>query len=542
MRKQLFLLSTFVIIALSSCTTNNPRKKRSSSVESQISSISATTNETSAISNISNTSDSSTTKPFTNSSSIIPTPKILSNIEVSNFKASFELNDEFIFGGIVTAIYSDSTREDVTTKAKFLGFDSTTLGTKQITVSYTYELVTKNCHYDIVVSEKQTDLGKQKISYILNYINEHQIALNQSKIGVDQTTHVSFDGLALEKFDLFKTTKSFGLDISYRYKVLLGDETGIIVCASNSASGSLYDKVSDYAGKNTSKYTISGYLSVYLGHPEIVVEKCTYNPDLNVTCNPKALAKDIISLSSFYNIAKTNFYNCAGHGYGDLYTVTSVTCFKYESDGQHQKFYYFTDGTQYLKTIAQNISASISEGKTYNITGTISIQNYGAAMRILSAESTNETALNALNYNYRTMSLSNLRKTLNAPQDDTLTRYEDLTLNKSYFYKYNGFLTAVEKSGTLYISFGDEYYGENFLSNTIISDSAEHYNKYAISMITNDNFWNITDDEASKFNPFYNDYVCENVNLELGYLAENFEFRSGRIFWKITLLPNYIPA
>jgi len=545
MRKQLFLLSGLLVLALGACSKTTPKKKSSSvPVPTSESSVAPSTSTTSKTTTPQPTSSSTTTKPIPSSSStsVAPVVKTLTSISAAGYKSIFEKGDAFSFGGVVTATFSDASTSNVTSESSFNGFSSEEIGTKTITVSYTYNSVTKTCEYTVDIVEKQTDLGKQKISYIINYINEHPIALNQSKVGVDKTTKVSFDGLALEKFDLFKTKKEYGLDISPRYKVLMGDDTGVIVATSTDADGSLYSKVGDYAGKDTSKYTISGYLSVYLGHPEIVVESCKLDSTLSVTCNPKALSKGNKTFSEFYDIAKTNFYNCAGHGYGDIYTVTNATCYKYQSDGQHLKFYYFTDGKQYIKAIAQNVSASISEGNSYNITGTVSIENYGAAMRILTAESSGSAAITPADYEYKEMSLSNLRKTLNAPQDDTDKRYEDVTLNKSYLYKYTGYLTAVEQSGKLYISFGDSYYGESFLPSTGIADSYEHYTKYAISMIKNDNFWNVTEEQAAKYNPFYNDYLCENASLELGYTAENFEFKSGRIFWKILLLPNFIPA
>lgn len=543
MKKQLFFLSALSVLILSSCNPSSPKKRKSSSLEPT--STSATDYSTSGTSLPH--SSSSQTSVITSSSatrtsdtSITPKPKILVNIEVSGYKSVFALNEEFYFGGIVTANFSDSSTDNVTNESNFSGFDSSTLGLKKITVSYTYLNETKYCYYNIEIIEKQTDLGKQKISYILNYINEHSLELNESKIGIDETTKVTFEGVALEKFDLVKTTKKFGLDLSHRYKVLLGDETGIIAAASNGASGSLYDKVSDYAGKDTSKYTITGHLSVYLGHPEIIVDTCTYNQDLNVNCDPEVISKGKINLSEFYNLAKTNFYNCAGHGYGDIYTVKGLTCYKYESDGQHQKFYYFTDGQQYLKAIAQNVSASISEGNSYDITGTISLKNYGAAIRLLTAKKSTDAIVQPSDYVYREMNMTNLRVSLNAPQDDTMTRYEDLTINKSYFYKFNSYLTAIEKSGKFYVSLADGYYGNTYIADGSLYDTAEHYKKYAIGKIGNDNFWNVTEDEMSRFNPFYEDYINEDNTIELGYTAELFEFKSGRIFWKVILLPNFI--
>lgn len=543
MKKQLFFFSLLSILVLSSCNPSSPKKRKSSSLEpTNTSATEFSTSDTplpqSSSSLTSILPSSSATR--TSDTSIIPEPKALSRIEASGYKSIFALNDDFAFNGTVTAYFNDLSTTNVTNEANFFGFDSSSLGLKEITVSYTYLTETRTCSYNVEIIEKQTDLGKQKISYILNYINEHPLKLNESKIGIDETTKVTFEGLALEKFDLVKTTKKFGLDLSHRYKVLLGDETGVIVATSNDVPGSLYNKVADYAGKDTSKYTITGYLSVYLGHPEIIVDSCTYNPDLNVKCDVEEISKGEINLAEFYELSKTNFYNCAGHGYGDIYTVKGLTCYKYESDGQHQKFYYFTDGNQYLKGIAQNVSVSISEGYTYDVTGTISLKDYGAAIRLLTAKKSSVAVVEPDQYVYREMNMTNLRASLKAPQDDTMTRYEDLTINKSYLYKFNSYLTAIEKSGKYYVSLADGYYGNTYIADGSLYDTADHYKKYAIGKIGNDNFWNVTEEEMARFNPFYEDYINENKAIELGYTAELFEFKSGKLFWKVLLLPNFI--
>lgn len=62
--------------------------------------------------------------------------KIVTKIEISDYKTTFYVGDTFSFGGTVTAHYSDGTSTNVTNKASFSGFDSSKSGTKTITVSY----------------------------------------------------------------------------------------------------------------------------------------------------------------------------------------------------------------------------------------------------------------------------------------------------------------------------------------------------------------------------------------------------------------------
>ena len=106
--------------------------------------------------------------------------------------------------------------------------------------------------------------------------------LNASKIGVDMEHKVTIRAFAAQKFDLVKTKSSFGLDKSAPAKVLFFDESGYICAASNggSSGNTLFGKVGDYAGKDGSYYEVSGYLSIYLGKPEIYVPE-TFGIDIN---------------------------------------------------------------------------------------------------------------------------------------------------------------------------------------------------------------------------------------------------------------------
>ena len=77
----------------------------------------------------------------------------LSSISLSgSYKTAFVEGDEFSFGGIVTANFSDGSHTDVTNNATFTGYNLTNIGNQTVTVSYTYKNVEKTKTYSINVA------------------------------------------------------------------------------------------------------------------------------------------------------------------------------------------------------------------------------------------------------------------------------------------------------------------------------------------------------------------------------------------------------
>ncbi len=76
----------------------------------------------------------------------------LDSIIVSNANTVFDIGDEFEFSGSVTANLNNKDSFDVTNECSFSGFDSSTSGYQEITVSYTYLGVTKYDYYDVYIT------------------------------------------------------------------------------------------------------------------------------------------------------------------------------------------------------------------------------------------------------------------------------------------------------------------------------------------------------------------------------------------------------
>ena len=131
-----------------------------------------------------------------------PTPDpVLVSIAVSNQKTEFYVNDEFSFGGVVTATYDSGPTKDVTSKAPSSSPDMTSVGTKAVTVTYTEGEVTKTISYNIVVKEAPTT-GTQ-----LTFVFSEK----SSETGTDQWPTGSSEAASTQTYTLNSTDYTFAL-------------------------------------------------------------------------------------------------------------------------------------------------------------------------------------------------------------------------------------------------------------------------------------------------------------------------------------------
>ena len=81
------------------------------------------------------------------------TDKTLTSISVSGHTTSFNVGDDFSFGGTVTATYDDESTKDIPEEnVTFSGYDMSTAGDQTVTVSYTEGGETKTTTYNITVN------------------------------------------------------------------------------------------------------------------------------------------------------------------------------------------------------------------------------------------------------------------------------------------------------------------------------------------------------------------------------------------------------
>lgn len=81
---------------------------------------------------------------------------VLVSITISDQITSIDRGSEFVFGGTVTANYSNGSTADVTSSATLNGYDMSNSGTYTVTVSYTENDITVNATYELTVNKAWT--------------------------------------------------------------------------------------------------------------------------------------------------------------------------------------------------------------------------------------------------------------------------------------------------------------------------------------------------------------------------------------------------
>ena len=378
-----------------------------------------------------------------------------------------------------------------------------------------------------------TDLGVMTIKEVKEYIAAHPILTNTAGIGVDYTTKVTIKAFALSRFDLVKSKSSFGLNVSYPAKVMMGDATSYIACASNNGDGStLFGKVDKYAGQDTSRYEVTGYLSMYLGQPEICVpdKSFTWNEKLDITRNDEAYVEKDITIAEYFTLVKDVKYNCAGHGYGGFYKIKNVTCYHYDAGSN---FYYFTDGNQIVKVIKDTLVCSV--GLNYDIIGSLSTANYCPALRGLKATQVSGDKATIDLSKAEELTATNLRK-IETSQDDTDKRFDNFVLSFGKIYKATVYIGLVVENYKYDTVFTDTYLGESAKTGRDASGAS------GCIFVQNENFSGAELDELEKYNPYYADYALENTTIDVYYIPYYLRYSSKKPIWKVFLLPETFPV
>lgn len=374
-----------------------------------------------------------------------------------------------------------------------------------------------------VPADEVVDFGLKTISEVRE-LCKNVTELNSFGIGVNMKAKVTIHGLALAKYSLVKTSAKYGLDVSMPYKTFFGDETGFIACASPSTNdgNTLWGKVADYAGKETSTYEVTGYLSMYLGQPEIYVPGKTYSYDssLNIKCDVSSFSKGDISFDQFYDKAKAIKYNCAGHGYGDVYTVKNVLCYE-----NRNSVYTFTDGHKFMKVIKGN--CTFIEGKTYDITGYVTTQNWSPAITALKATVVETVVSSPSSGDAIETTISDFKK-IQASQDDTTARMDAYIDGFKNLYKASVYASYYTVNGKFYVTVSDNYYS----SNLELTSRTTAQNTWGMVDIANDNYWNVSESQMWNYCPI-GDYINEQEKFDIYFMPYQQEYLSKKPVWKI---------
>ena len=385
--------------------------------------------------------------------------------------------------------------------------------------------------------DKVIDLGKKSIKeareLCSTYIKETD--LNVSKCAVNKNYKITIEGLAIYKTDLVKTKASYGLDISPSQKVILGDETGYISVASRE----LLNKVSSYIGDEQSSYSVTGYLSIYLGHPEIYLESYTWDASLNKKFDAFVSCDDEISIDEFSELVSNVNYNCAGHGFGEIYSLKSLKCI-YEDKSSNK--YVLSDGKRVIKAIGNNSkNIKFTLGSVYDVAGLISTLNYEPAMVVIASKISAVTVELALDDNAFNLSIDSLRSTLKASQDDTDKKYPEFIQGFQYIYSADVYISACVENGNYYMIASDSY----STSKTYTTGKGNTAANYNAALLRNDSLWNrsyaeLNSDKIS-INPF-RDYLDEEKTITIYFFRWQLDYYNKKTAWTIFLLSDFFPS
>ena len=461
--------------------------------------------------------------------------KVLTSIAVSgDVRTEYSVGDLFDPSGvIITATYDDASTKEVTNYT-YNPTGTLYVENTAIVFSYTEGSITKTTSLGITVVGGQTGpthLGNKTIEEVRALCQTYVTETNVADIGVDMTRTVTITSLAIERFSLVKTKSAFGLDVSAPGKVIMADSTGYIACASSTGQGSLFYKVDDHAGESTSKYQVTGYLSIYLGQPEIYVPGNTYsfNSSLNVSYDPFTVSEGEIDMAEFYTKARDNKYNCAGHGYEGIYTVTGVKCLEKSGD-----IYLFTDGEKVMKVVKDRVSFSV--GSTYDIAGMISLQNYSPALRALGVRSSSEVVGDTDTSKAVGTTVTDFKKKQTS-QDDTFDRFDDFIMEYGNIYKSTVYVSYYAIAGKYYVTLADTDYSSE---STIISSRTTAQNEKGMVDIENSSCWNVTWEQLNQYSVL-TDYVDYSIAVELYFTAWQLDYLSSKPVWKVHVIETLIP-
>ena len=197
---------------------------------------------------------------------VTPPAATLSAIEVSGQTTTFTVGDTFVFDGKVTAKYTDGSTKDVTALAEFSSPNLSTVGTREVTVTYTEGGITQTAKYNITVNADVTHAGTVDDPYTVADAMAATAAMNEGQTSSESyytkgivseivevstdygnaTYFISDDGTTATQFKVFRGKYIGNMNFTSADQLKVGDE--VIV----------YGKLKYYKG-NPSELEIDQY-------------------------------------------------------------------------------------------------------------------------------------------------------------------------------------------------------------------------------------------------------------------------------------------
>ena len=327
--------------------------------------------------------------------------RALSSISLSNKKTAYYVGDTFV-KPTVTAHYSNGVEEDITAYATATGYNMSSSGQQQVTISYTYLGVTKTSSYSITVTAlvvTSIQLSNIKTNYFVgdsfvkptvtgtynsgasagNVTNDSSFTgYNMNVAGNYQVTvtcgnaqtsfNITVSAIVVDHISVSGQQTQFNLNDLFAFggtvTAYYNNETSIDVTSSATFEG--YDMSS--TGVQTVTVRAAGDWTTY----EItIIDPDAVNPtpdeNINLTLGSPYM-NGVPYLMYFYSTNKGNNYYFAGSmsGYygATTTTISSATLVYFEESGDGQNIYFMSNGKQYLSVVRSGTYYNFSYSST----------------------------------------------------------------------------------------------------------------------------------------------------------------------------------
>ena len=269
----------------------------------------------------------------------------LSSISVSGQTTQFTVGDTFVFGGTVTAHYSDSNTEDVTEDASFTGYNMSTTGNQTVTVTYS----TVSTTYSITVSEAQQG-DTDSVTIAQDHTFSPTLPVSKATSNTTSTLHSDLtSGIAFKEQGIYKDT------INNNEYIMFVENKGFLY---NTDSLGTIDSISITYSSGTST---SGKIGVYFGS----TERNAYTTSANVTI------KGVSQTDVFENSTEGNGFFQISTSNKNVQIVTIVI--EYHESGSSQQGDPTLTGISLDTT---NVTKIFEVNDTFSYTGLVVTAHY----------------------------------------------------------------------------------------------------------------------------------------------------------------------
>ena len=343
-------------------------------------------------------------KVYTKSCTVtVSATKQVVSISVSGQQTAFTVDDDFTFGGVVTATYNDETTENVTSSSSFAGYDMSSPGNQTVTVSYSYGGATATTSYGIIVNTAggggSEDISDYTVSTDVltssNIVNGMKVAFGTSPTNLATGIDSNWIRLSTSQSDWLVFTlegDSSGFTLKhgelYIYcsgekKVSFNESGSTLKIIANNLVNSSVGGTFYYNGSGLRPYTSGSYTEAYLyplipNKSLIEIDIDTYPNKTTYTVGDKFDPTGLV-ISRTYDDSSSDTYAYAGHTSEFTFIPSPVTPLTIDDDtveviygGQSCFFEIDVEYPDVLESIEiSGYTTSFVEGDAFTFGGTV---------------------------------------------------------------------------------------------------------------------------------------------------------------------------